>query len=127
MARVVHFEVHADNPERAVAFYEKVFGWRFHHMPEIDYWTISTGEGPGIDGGLLRRRGPRPAEGQPVHSFVCTLGVKNVDDASKAAQDAGANVAVPKMAIPNVGFVAYLTDPEGNIFGIYHDDPKASM
>jgi predicted enzyme related to lactoylglutathione lyase len=33
MARVVHFEVHDDNPERAVAFYEKVFGWRFQHNP----------------------------------------------------------------------------------------------
>lgn len=126
MARVVHFEVHADNPERAVAFYEKAFGWRFQRVPAIDYWMIQTGEGPGVDGGLLRRRGPRPADGQPINAFVCTLGVDDVDGAVTAATGAGARLALPKMAIPNVGYVAYLHDPEGNIFGVYHDDPNAA-
>ena len=126
MARVVHFEVHAENPERAVRFYEQAFGWRFNHIAAIDYWTIQTGEGPGIDGGLLRRRGPAPAEGQPVHSFVCTLGVENLDAATEAALSAGAKIAVPRMAIPNVGHVAYLIDTEGNIFGVYQDDPAAA-
>ena len=27
MARVVHFEIHADDPERAAKFYEAAFGW----------------------------------------------------------------------------------------------------
>lgn len=126
MARVVHFEVHSDNPERAVAFYEKAFGWRFQHIPEIDYWMIMTGDGPGIDGGLVRRRGPRPELGQPVNAFVCTLGVDNVDASVAAATAAGASVGVPKMAIPNVGYVAYLHDPEGNIFGVYQEDRSAA-
>ena len=126
MARVVHFEVHADNPERAVAFYEKVFGWRFQHIAEIDYWMVTTGEGLGIDGGLLRRRGARPTDGQAVNAFVCTLGVDDVDRGVAAATEAGARIAVPKMAIPNIGYVAYLHDTEGNIFGIYHEDPKAA-
>jgi predicted enzyme related to lactoylglutathione lyase len=117
--RVVHFEVHAADPARAAAFYEKAFGWKLLHLPELDYWTIDTGEGPGINGGLLRRRGDAPAAGQPVNAFVCTLGVDDLDAAITAAQDAGAHVSVPRMAIPNVGHVAYLTDPEGNIFGLY--------
>jgi len=125
MARVVHFEVHAENPERAVAFYERAFGWRFQHVPAIDYWMISTGEGPGIDGGLLRRRGPAPTQGQAVNAFVCTLGVDNVDAFVAAALEAGATMAVPKMAIPNVGYVAYVVDTEGNILGIYQDDSAA--
>lgn len=125
MARVVHFEVHAENPERAVAFYERVFGWRFQHVPAIDYWMIATGDGPGIDGGLLRRRGPAPTQGQAVNAFVCTLGVDNVDASVAAALEAGATMAVPKMAIPNVGHVAYVVDTEGNILGIYQDDPNA--
>lgn len=126
MARVVHFEVHADNPERAVAFYEKVFGWRFRHIPEIDYWMIMTGEGPGIDGGLLRRRGARPADGQAVNAFVCTLGVDSVDSAVGAATQAGGRVAVAKTPIPNVGYIAYLHDPEGNIFGVHQEDASAA-
>jgi uncharacterized protein len=126
MARVVHFEIHADNPERAVAFYEKVFGWQVQHIPALDYWMIRTGDGPGIDGGLLRRRGPRPTDGAPINASVCTLGVDDVDRAVAAATDAGARIAVPKMPIPNMGYVAYLHDTEGNIFGVYHEDPNAA-
>jgi predicted enzyme related to lactoylglutathione lyase len=29
MSRVVHFEIHAEKPERAIAFYAALFGWRF--------------------------------------------------------------------------------------------------
>jgi predicted enzyme related to lactoylglutathione lyase len=126
MARVVHFEVHTENPEHAIAFYEKVFGWRFQHIPAIDYWMIKTGEGPGIDGGMLRRRGPRPAEGQAVNAFMCTLGVEDIDAAIAAATDAGARMALPKMAIPKTGYVAYLHDLDGNIFGVFQDDGAAA-
>jgi predicted enzyme related to lactoylglutathione lyase len=125
MARVVHFEIHASDPERAARFYESVFGWRFQHMAAIDYWTIATGEGPGIDGGMLRRRGDPPVHGQAVNAHVCTIGVESVDASMNAALKAGATLALPKMAIPNVGYVAYLVDTEGNIFGVYQDDPNA--
>jgi predicted enzyme related to lactoylglutathione lyase len=125
MARVVHFEIHAADPERAARFYESVFGWSFNHMPAIDYWTIATGEGPGINGGMLRRRGDAPAQGQAVNAHVCTVGVDDLDASIRAALDAGAAMALPRMAIPNVGHVAYLIDTEGNIFGVYQDDPKA--
>jgi catechol 2,3-dioxygenase-like lactoylglutathione lyase family enzyme len=27
MPRVVHFEIHADDPKRAIKFYQDVFGW----------------------------------------------------------------------------------------------------
>ena len=126
MSRVVHFEIHAENPERAARFYEAAFGWRFNHMPAIDYWTISTGEGPGVDGGLLRRRGPAPTPGQAVNAFVCTLGVGDLDAAMKAAEAAGATLALARMAIPQVGHVAYMVDTEGNIFGLFEEDPQAA-
>jgi uncharacterized protein len=125
MARVVHFEVHAADPERAQRFYELVFGWTFQHRPGIDYWAISTGEGPGIDGGMLRRRGDPPAPGQAVNAHMCTIGVGDLTASMDAAVKAGATVALPRMAIPNVGHVAYLVDTEGNIFGVFQDDPTA--
>lgn len=125
MGRVVHFEIHAAEPERAVRFYEAVFGWRFTHMPAIDYWTIQTGEGLGIDGGMLRRRGPPPTDGQAVNAHMCTIGVDDLSAAMERAQAAGARVALPRMAIPNVGHVAYLIDTEGNIFGVFQNDPSA--
>ena len=64
MPRPIHFEIPADQPERAIAFYQQVFGWRFQKWEgPMPYWLVQTGgEGPGIDGGLLARqhrgRGP---------------------------------------------------------------------
>jgi uncharacterized protein len=44
MNRPVHFEIPAEDPERAIQFYEKVFGWKFDRWNgPIEYWTISTG------------------------------------------------------------------------------------
>ena len=47
-----------------------------------DYWLVTTGppDQRGIDGGLLLRRGPAPAEEQPVNAYVCTVGVASVDE-----------------------------------------------
>src|SRR5690348_9288852 len=76
MPRIVHFEIHADDPERAIGFYTALFGWEISRWGEMDYWLIRTGEGtPGIDGGLTRRQGPPPPEGQAVTSYVCTADV----------------------------------------------------
>ena len=41
MSRVIHFELPADDPERAIAFYEQAFGWNF------EKWTgAATGNSP---------------------------------------------------------------------------------
>ena len=58
MARVVHFEIPADQPERAIEFYSKIFGWQFQKWDgPMPYWMINTGEGPGINGGWVTRGG----------------------------------------------------------------------
>jgi uncharacterized protein len=85
MGRVVHFEIHAEDPERAIKFYKDVFKWQFSKYREEDYWLIITGkpEERGIDGGLIKRRGDAPIGGQPVISYVCTIEVDSVDESAK--------------------------------------------
>jgi predicted enzyme related to lactoylglutathione lyase len=126
MARVVHFEVHADDPERAIGFYSSVFGWTFtKYGGRVDYWLITTGPDgePRINGGMVRRMGT--IDGQAVIAYVCTLAVDDLDASLAAALAAGATVAHPKMPIPNVGWLAYCKDTEGNIFGMIQNDPSA--
>lgn len=121
MNRIVHFEIPADNPERASAFYAKALGWEFNRFPgEIPYWLVRTGpEGTcGIDGGMM----PRQQAGQGP---VLVAGVESIDAAVKKVSGAGGQEVVPKMAIPGVGWAAYFTDTEGNIFGIFQDDTNA--
>ena len=125
MNRVVHFEIHASDPEKLSAFYAEAFGWKVQHIPQMNYWLLHTGEGEGIGGGLLKRRGNAPLYGASVNAFICSLGVESVDGSLSKALDAGATVALPKMAIPGVGWQAYIKDPDGNILGLHQADKNA--
>jgi predicted enzyme related to lactoylglutathione lyase len=128
MPRVVHFEIHADNPERAIAFYQGVFGWQFQKWGgPMDYWLIVTGSDlePGINGGLMRRMGPPPSEGQPVNAYACTIQVSALDEYVSKVTAAGGILVVPKMAIPGVGWLFYCKDTEGNIVGVHQPDAQA--
>jgi predicted enzyme related to lactoylglutathione lyase len=126
MPRVVHFEIHAADPERAVNFYQTLFGWTFQKWEgPMDYWLIITGpdDQRGINGGLVRRQGE--IDGQAVIAYVCTVDVTDLDASVQAATDNGGQIALPKMPIPGVGWLAYCKDTEGNIFGMMQNDPNA--
>ena|SRR2546426_12198709 len=128
MKRIIHFEIHAANPERAIKFYSSLFGWEFSKFGgPMEYWMIKTGPDgqPGINGGLLRRQGPAPVESQGVNAYACTLDVPSVDEYLKKITAAGGAVALPKMPIPGMAWLAYAKDTEGNIFGIFQEDKTA--
>ena len=128
MGRVIHFEIHATQPKALIDFYSELFGWSFTKWEHADYWLIGTGADgtPGINGGLVPRRGPASADGQPVNSYVCTADVESVDASVGRATALGGTVAVPKMPIPGVGWLAYVKDPDGNLLGMMQTDPSAA-
>ena len=127
MPRPVHFEIQAENVERAIAFYRELVGWEFNQWGKEPYWLVKTGEKgtPGIDGGLMPRRGPSPADMQAVNAFVCTVDVPDLDAMVKRATDLKGSIVLPKMPIPTVGWLAYAKDTEGNIFGMMQMDANA--
>jgi uncharacterized protein len=126
MPRPIHFEIHAADPERAMAFYQKLFGWQFTPWEgPMPYWIVKTGEGPGIDGGLVPRRGEVTPEA-PVIAYVCTIDVPALDAQLEKVVSLGGEVALPKQAIPGVGWLAHAKDTEGNIFGLMQNDPEAA-
>jgi predicted enzyme related to lactoylglutathione lyase len=127
MPRPIHFEIHAENPQRAMKFYTGLFGWEFKQFADQPYWLVMTGDKttPGIDGGLLPRRGPGPVELAAVNAFVCTIDVADVDAYSKRVVEQGGTIALPKMPIPAVGWLAYGKDTEGNLFGMITMDAEA--
>jgi hypothetical protein len=126
--RPIHFEIHAADPDRVQGFYRALFGWHFQAWDgPAEYWVVTTGSAgePGINGGMVRRRGDAPAEGQAVNAFVCTVDVPSVDATLAAVAGAGGTVALPKMAVPGVGWLAYVKDPDGNICGVMQADGSA--
>lgn len=130
MSRVVHFEIQADDVERARSFYAAVFAWSFEDWSQVTgstYWGVSTGprDQPGIDGGLLQRPAPAPASEQGTNGFVCTVQVEDYDETERRILDAGGQVALPKSALPGMAWQGYYLDTEGNTFGIHQPDPEA--
>ena len=121
MARVIHFEIPSDKPDRAAKFYGDVFGWTFQKWEgPMEYWLVSTGDEKerGIDGGLLRRA-------PHISGVVNTVDVADVDDYLERVGKNGGKIVVPKMALPGVGWLAYASDPDGNTFGLMQGDPQA--
>jgi predicted enzyme related to lactoylglutathione lyase len=120
MPRVVHFEINADDPARASKFYSGVFGWKINKWDgPMDYWLVDTGENePGINGGVTKRMNPQATS-------VNTVGVDNLDSFIKKVEAAGGKIVAPKMAIPGMGWLAYATDSEGNMFGMMQPDENA--
>jgi uncharacterized protein len=120
MGRVIHFEIHAADPDRALTFYTGVFGWKAEKAGgPVDYWLVTTGadEEAGINGAIMRRMGSEPSSDQAVNSFVNTIQVSSLEETERAVPEAGGEQVLPRQEIPGVGKLAYFKDPEGNIFG----------
>ena len=87
MPRVVHFEIPADKPERAVKFYTDVFGWKMETWPSAwDYWLATTGDKdePGINGAIM----PRGQE----KCVVNTIDVPSLDKAMDMVKKNGGEI-----------------------------------
>jgi predicted enzyme related to lactoylglutathione lyase len=129
-ARPMHFEIQASDPAALMDFYSALFGWSFNKWEGGDYWMIHTGpdDQPGINGGLLPRRGPPPAAMAAVNAFVITVIVDELDAllAKVDSIGSGAQLVVPRMAVPGIGWLAYVKDPDGNIFGMMQPDTSAA-
>ena len=121
MSRVIHFDLSADDPDRAAKFYSDAFGWQFTKWEgPVDYWLVSTGpeDEEGIDGGL----GRRSSSGESVMN---TLSVSDADKAMKRVVTAGGEIVSGKRPVPGVGWMFTFRDTEGNLTGAMEFDSDA--
>lgn len=121
MPRPVHFELPAEDPTRAAAFYKEVFGWDAQQFEGAPYWLVNTGPDsePGINGAI----------GQKSADFavpVFVIEVEDIDGAVASVEEAGATMAVGKNPIPGIGYSAYFDDPEGNRIGLFENDESVT-
>ncbi len=130
MNRPVHFEIQADDLERAAEFYTKVFDWKIEQWPGIEpaYWMVMTAEKdskePGINGGLLKRPVALAKDMCGSNAFVCTMQVDDYDAIAEKILAAGGKVAMPKFTIADMAWQGYFIDTEGNTFGLHQVIPK---
>jgi predicted enzyme related to lactoylglutathione lyase len=121
---VCHLEIFASDVERARAFYEQVFGWRFEAWGPPDLYLVAMGADgdPGVRNGVLARRDEALAEGG-LNAFRCSISVRSLADCARAVERAGGKLRSPLIAIPNVGRYIEFTDPEGNTACIVEYEP----
>jgi len=120
MSSVIHFELFADQPERAAKFYAEVFGWQISKWEvPMEYHLIAThGENePGINGAIAPRQ-------HPNDTTINTIGVASLEKFAQKVVEAGGLVLTPKQTVPGVGYFAYCKDTEGNTFGIMEENPS---
>jgi uncharacterized protein len=119
--RVTYFEIPSANPETNRRFYEKAFGWNFQQWGGQDYWFAHTGDETerGINGAVMK-------EAEPQQPVINTISVNDIDKALEMIESAGGKVIKPKKAIPAVGWLAFFTDPDDNIFGLLQEDRNAA-
>ncbi|MGB7570643.1 MAG: VOC family protein [Methanothrix sp.] len=115
MPSIVHFEIPADDLDRAKEFYTNLFGWKIESFQGMDYMMIDT-FGPG--GGMMKRVHP----GQQITDYI---GVPSVDEYAAKVERLGGKVLVPKMAVPGMGYFVICQDTENNVFGIWEMDMRA--
>lgn len=122
MDSVVHFEIPAEDVDRAKAFYATVFDWQMQDFPDMQYTIAMTTPvddqtqrptAPGaINGGMMKRSKDTP-------SPVITIGVDSVEEALKKVEAEGGTVVTPSTPIPGMGSFGYFKDPEGNVMGLF--------
>jgi predicted enzyme related to lactoylglutathione lyase len=121
--RVVHFEIPADDLNRARAFYESAFGWNLMSVPEMEYTMVNTTPSddqgrptePGsINGGMFLRQ-------DPLTTPVVTIDVDDIDKAMETVGSLGGSTGRPRQAVGDMGFAAYFKDSEGNLIGLWQN------
>jgi predicted enzyme related to lactoylglutathione lyase len=120
MSKIVHFEIPAEDPRRAVAFYRDVLGWEVSQFGAEPYWLVRAGadDEPGANGALLGK--------DALHqSPVVIAGVDSIDEALGRVVKSGGDVIQGKLPVPGMGWSAYVHDPEGNTIGLFQQDPGA--
>ena len=125
---VSHFEIYANDPDALARFYTSVFDWKVQAMPGSDYRLVQTvdvdgtrmaTQPGGINGGIMKR--PDPS----APSIINYVSVQSLDGALDRASKLGAKVMKGKEAVPEMGWFAILSDPEGNPFALWQTDKAA--
>jgi len=109
-------ELHTSDPKKALAFYEKVFGFAHRSLvgPDVTYHILSKG---GVDrGGVTDVGGERP-------NWLPYVAVDDADATLARARKLGGTICTGPDDIPNVGRFGVLQDPTGAALAILKPFP----
>jgi uncharacterized protein len=112
------FEIYVQDMSRARAFYETVFAVTLERLPaaDLEMFAFPMNDGAyGAPGALIHMPGCSSGGGGTLVYFSCEDCA--VEEARAAA--AGGTVFKTKFPIGQYGFIALVTDTEGNMIGLH--------
>ncbi len=121
MDKVEHFEIPADDEERAVRFYKSVFRWELNPVPGVKYSRLLTvrvdektiSQRPfEVNGAIIKRN-------KEIKTPVITISVSDMEDTLKKIELNGGHVIIGKTPFGDRGYTAYFNDTEGNLMGLW--------
>lgn len=115
---VCYFEIPVTDLERAIAFYNKVFGYEFKRVVidgnEMALFPASD-EGGGITGALAKGDSYLPGkEGSRLY-----FSVASIEETLHQVESIGGRVLYPKTSVGELGSVAEFEDSEGNCIALH--------
>jgi uncharacterized protein len=114
--QIVHIEIPADDTEQGREFWGSLFDWQFESYPgpfEYHMTRISDTSGAAITNMEPSKRGMRPY-----------FDVEDVNAGAARVRELGGEAA-EAMPVPSMGWFVTCTDPQGNEFGLWQNDPEA--
>jgi len=126
MSQVAHFAINANDVDRALRFYEKVFGWKFQSYGPPGFFMLdgqSAKATVALRGSLQKRR--EIVAGVPMRGFECTISVSDIDATAATIEKNGGKIVMQICTLAGVGRLLFFQDPEGNIAGAMQYDTQA--
>jgi uncharacterized protein len=115
--KLTHFEIRADDAERAQNFWSSLLGWQFNTMPgEFPYSMADTGGG--LTAGLYE-------SDSADRGLVVYFDVDDLDAALDQVRELGGKPG-ERGPVPEIGWFAHCVDTEGNPFGLFEQDRSAA-
>ena len=115
---LVHFELPADDTERARDFYGELFGWQFRDWQgQIEYHMLEEGIEPA--GAIYpSQTGEKGA--------IIYFDTDDIDASVERVNELGGS-AEDKEPIPGIGWYARCEDTEGNPFSLFQADESVPV
>ena len=117
----IHVELETPDPEKAKAFYSKLFQWQLEDVPnpavpDGTYTLIKVGEGTG--GGIMKQIPGGPS------GWLAYVLVDDIHATTQKAKSLGAEVMKDVTEVMGMGLLSFIRDPTGAVLGLWQSKSK---
>jgi predicted enzyme related to lactoylglutathione lyase len=117
----VHVELNTSDPDKAKAFYSKLFQWQLEEVPNPavptgSYTMVKVGVGTG--GGIMKQIPGGPS------GWLAYVEVEDIHATTQKAKSLGGKVMKDVTEVVGMGWLSFIQDPSGAVLGLWKSKSK---